>query len=509
MFNVYLAWVFLSIPLLYAALCAVQRITQSKREPGVLPMAIPFLSPLYGFTRLQALYLLELRKRFRVPIHTLRMPFARIYVVNAPHLIQAIQAKANRNTYVPNLLDFGMLFSGLSNDGKRVMRHAVNTMGNSFTMSVHKHLLSGPTLAVATRIAVDKLAVSVPNTIMRQQQAGLMGTIRHELTLALTGAIYGPENPYDDPAIEASWLAFLPGITDLLTVGCLAKYTAYKALNARDRVAAAFERYFETGGHLRAFAMIPEMYNSNLQLGLSAADAARMELATSLAMLSSGAITTFWLLFHILSDPEALLQCRRELLDLIIGQTITANGLVNVVDTSSIRTGCPTVMAMFHETLRFHSTVINIKEVAHDTYLNSEYFLKKGSTVMVAGPSVHRDTETWGPSADVFNHRRFFCPDGHKNLGVSTAYRPFGAGATMCPGRNFSINVTLTFVAMVLLKYNVEPVSGAWEMPTKADADMWNAMPKPDTDVDVRFTPRREAAGTQWEFVWGMDHLSR
>ena len=208
--------------------------------------------------------------------------------------------------------------------------------------------------------------------------------------------------------------------------------------------------------------MVPEMYKKNIEIGLSTADAVRMELATSLAMLSSGAITTFWLLFHIVSDPDVLAAVRKELLGLVINETATSTSLVKVVDISGIRTECPTLMAMFHETLRFHSTAINIKEVAHDTTLNTEYLLKKGSTVMISGTSVHLDNETWGPSAETFDHRRFFTPEGQRNLGVSTAFRPFGAGATKCPGRNFSINDNIPNAFQIRRKATWSRASPFW-----------------------------------------------
>ena len=133
------------------------------------------------------------------------MPFQRVYVVHAPHLIQVIQSKANVATFVPNLLDFGMLFSGLNKDSQTTLRNAFGLQGNGFTMSVHKYLLSGPSLKAATRTAVSRLSASLPNHFENSHQEGLMELVRHELTLAMTGAIYGPENPYDDPEVEASW----------------------------------------------------------------------------------------------------------------------------------------------------------------------------------------------------------------------------------------------------------------------------------------------------------------
>lgn len=121
-------------------------------------------------------------------------------------MIQTIQNKANAQTFIPNLLDFGMLFSGLNTESQNTLRKAFGLKGNGFTMSVHKYLLSGPSLKMATKTAVDRLTASLPNNLTRYNQSGLQEAVRHELTLALTGAIYGPENPYDDPEIETSWL---------------------------------------------------------------------------------------------------------------------------------------------------------------------------------------------------------------------------------------------------------------------------------------------------------------
>lgn len=133
------------------------------------------------------------------------MPFQRLYIVHTPKLIQVIQSKTNAKTFLPNLLDFGMLFSGVDKASQRLLRGAFSTEGNSFTMSVHKYLVSGPSLEVATKMAIDRLSASLPKSIAQHRQGGLLDAVRHELTLALTGAIYGEENPYDDPEIEKSW----------------------------------------------------------------------------------------------------------------------------------------------------------------------------------------------------------------------------------------------------------------------------------------------------------------
>lgn len=251
--------------------------------------------------------------------------------------------------------------------------------------------------------------------------------------------------------------------------------------------------------------MIPEMFGINKEHGLSSAEAAKLEMATSLAMLSSGTISAFWLMFHIASNPEALRDCRQELMNLVVKECDTPTGRAKVVDLSGVKDQCLTLIAMWHETLRYHSTVINIKKVHHDSTLASQYYLKKGAIIMIPGTAVHHDANIWGQSAPDFDHKRFFAADASKKLSNTTAYRPFGAGSTMCPGRHFSTNTILSLVAMVLLQFDIEPVEGYWQMPTKRNADMWNAMPKPDHDIPVRIHQRQEqnASRTEWKFIWG------
>ena len=124
--------------------------------------------------------------------------------MHAPYLIRAIQSKANTKSLVPNLLDFGMLFSGLNKQSQNTLRQAFHAHGNAFSTSVHRYLLSGPTLETVTRAAILRLN-SLPKRLECSNHKGLLELVQHELTLALTGAIYGPKNPYNDPIIEASW----------------------------------------------------------------------------------------------------------------------------------------------------------------------------------------------------------------------------------------------------------------------------------------------------------------
>jgi cytochrome P450 len=278
--------------------------------------------------------------------------------------------------------------------------------------------------------------------------------------------------------------------------------TARKALQARSRVVAAFKHYFATDGHLQAFPMISEMFNANRSHGLALEEAAKMEMATSLAMLSSGSNTTFWFLYQIFSDAITLQSVRKELFDLSIEDPASDVPKRRILSLNLIKTHCPTLMAMLHETLRYHSSVINIKQVQHDTVLADQYLLKKNAIVMIPGQSIHHEKEIWGTNADVFDHLRFMSPESKRRLSSTSAFRPFGAGASMCPGRHFSMNVICSLVAMVVLQFDILPTEGQWNAPTKRNADLWNAMPKPDRDIDVKIVKRVEEKEIEWKFVW-------
>ena len=72
----------------------------------------------------------------------------------------------------------------------------------------------------------------------------------------------------------------------------------------------------------------------------------------------------------------------------------------------------------------------------------------------------------------------------------------------MCPGRHFSTNVILSLVAMVVSQYDFTPVEGEWKAPTTLNADIWNAMPNPDWDLDVTVERRIDEKDVEWKFVW-------
>ncbi|POS70492.1 hypothetical protein DHEL01_v211110 [Diaporthe helianthi] len=117
--------------------------------------------------------------------------------------------------------------------------------------------------------------------------------------------------------------------------------------------------------------------------------------------------------------------------------------------------------------------------------------LLMASTEGVYGPkNPFRDPtmeEAW--YVDTFDHERFAAGKKRVNL---VAFRGFGGGTTLCPGRHFASTEILMFSALLVLRFDLRPVIGTWIKPTTANSSLVNAMPVPNSDINIELRPRNE-----------------
>lgn len=95
-----------------------------------------------------------------------------------------------------------------------------------------------------------------------------------------------------------------------------------------------------------------------------------------------------------------------------------------------------------------------------DHILDGTYLLKKGGTIMIPAPVHHHNTAPWGPTAPSFDHRRFLPSEKRAN---SISLRGFGGGTTLCPGRHFASTEIFAFTALMVLRFDMQPVDGQWK----------------------------------------------
>ncbi|KAF2198497.1 cytochrome P450 [Delitschia confertaspora ATCC 74209] len=467
---------------LYGFFQLLLRYTQDPREPLPVATSVPFLGPIIGLTRKRHRYYVELWEKYHLPIYTLRMPGSRIYVVNSAALISNVQRQFKVLAFPPLEAKLSAKVCASSKTAHEILMTNVNGDEGYWGYSITFHnailpgLSPGPGLDAMNRVMVQKISASA-DRLEKPRTVWLYEFIKHEIALATTDSVYGPANPFKDPAVEQGFWKFQPAIM-LLSMGL--------PMFAREGVEA--REYMHSREH-----KIP------------VEDIARYEVGNSIGILTNTVPASFWMMYHLFSDPVVLQDCRNELLK-IVSDSPDANGLhLRTLDMSQVKSSCPIVVSTLQEVLRVHTVGISTRMVMEDHMLDNKYLLKKGSTLMMPGPVQHSDISAWGPTVNEFDHRRFV---RHKDLKDNkrhnpVAFRAFGGGTTLCPGRHFTSTEILAFTAMMILRFDVTPVKmkGKWARLTTNKAEIWEVTPAPDEDIEVNITPRDEDKNVKWRIV--------
>lgn len=130
----------------------------------------------------------------------------------------------------------------------------------------------------------------------------------------------------------------------------------------------------------------------------------------------------------------------------------------------------------------------------------------------------HNSPETWGPTANVFDPRRFLPRDDtdadsdaikeQKKL-QKKAYFPFGGGRHLCPGRHFVFAEGLGTIATLVLGYEITCEDGGmFKMPIKRQQLMCDGTKNPvgeEAQMKIRIKRRAGWEKIQWNFLVGAE----
>ncbi|KAL3421937.1 25-hydroxycholesterol 7-alpha-hydroxylase 1 [Phlyctema vagabunda] len=525
-------------------------LTHDENEPPVLGDSIPFLTPILGILRHRTNFMVRLRDRNpSVPIYTLRLPGSRIYVINSPSLVPLVQRQKRVIAFEPIPARAAANMMGVSKAGVEIISRDCtgdDAYFATFLKATYPALASsGPGLDAMNRAAVEVLATSMMEGLeVKKVTVDLWAWVRHQVLMATTEAIYGPRNPFRDPATEKAWYDFEQGIMlQMLQVHHLCPQ-GRSSLEARESMVRAFHRYFDQGGHqipnVPSLCLVQARYQHNLAHALSLDDIVRTEIGQVAASLSNTIPAAFWMLWHVLKDPVVLTDCRNEIERLAVverfqhlqpdGRSVEKE--VCTIDVSQLtnRQSCPTLTSTWYEVLRYNHVGISARMVMQDALLDG-YLLKKDSTVMIVSPVMHSDLSVWGPSANEFWHRRFIHNGSNstdhaevttikssksKRMNYnkpekSPANRIFGGGSTLCPGRHFASQEVMSLLALTIMRFNVCPVGRSdWISPLK-DIPLPTSLPIPrpasSKDLDIDMMPRYP--GREWRVIFGDSNAIR
>ncbi|KAJ2999262.1 hypothetical protein NUW58_g57 [Xylaria curta] len=424
----------------------------------------------------------------QLPIITLPFVGFTIYAVFSVPIIQSIQKQHKAFAFQPIQARFSVKLCGASKDAYKILQRDMNQEDGEYGAifsAMHRALNPGGLLNEMNIVSADRVREAI-NDIRSGTKIKLDEWLRHQVTLATTDAVYGPHNPFQDKKVQNAFWAFERAIPSLIF---LPKWLAPQGVRNRKVVADAFQRYFLSGYHENASALVKDFYAAECSYGFSQSDRSLFEVGNAIAILANTYAAVFWLVFYVFSDSKALQRVRNEVSNIISTIVEGVDGTQtprHILDMTKVNSHCPFLVSTFRETIRLHSFGISLREVCKDTVLDNTYCLKQGATIIMPTISIHTDPRIWGPDALSFKYDRFLSIGdaiGIRNEKVSpAAFRSFGGGTTLCPGRHFATTQIMVWISMLVMRFDLEPISG-----------------RPDHDIEVKFTPRCRYKDGIWD----------
>ena len=279
-----------------------------------------------------------------------------------------------------------------------------------------------------------------------------------------------------------------------------------RAYRGREKVFKGFLEYFKTDGHAHGSQLVQARYEVNTKYGMSIDDIARFELSLAIAALVNIAPAAFWMLIYIYSSPTLLNDLRQKLSAFVtvspasLSDATTPNSIHNL-DMTEIIKDCPLLMSLLQEVLRLQSTNAAGRMVLEDTMLSGKYLLKKGCMLLIPAAELHKKSSVWGPSVHDFDPYRFVeSREQGRSKVPASAYRAFGGGSALCPGRYFAATGILSVVVPLILRNDITPVDGQWAMP-KSHPHIITSLLSPDKDTKVWLHERKGGGTASWNFT--------
>lgn len=233
---------------------------------------------------------------------------------------------------------------------------------------------------------------------------------------------------------------------------------------------------------------------ANRKRGISEEDQAGFEVVHCIGLLVNTPPTLFWMIYHIFSDPDLLEKLRIELIACLQPDNIE-DSTAKILDIEKVVSDSPLFQSTFKEVLRAHASSLSTRIVLEDTSIGSDILLKKNAVVHMPSACLHSDPAYFGPGTESFDASRFL-PGNLLKEGMAAksqaAFRPFGGGSTLCPGRHFATMQILSITALVVLGFDVVPERGEWVCPRVLESTMTTTVLPPKEDVRVRFERRRD-----------------
>ncbi|KAF7717005.1 Uncharacterized protein PECH_003180 [Penicillium ucsense] len=469
------------------------------REPPMVTHGIPILGHAFGLLFNGVGHWGDQAKKHPdQPIIGLDMLINKFYVITSPELVQAVQRNAKTLSFEPLLLFSAKTIAGITNPkalqilkdkeaggeglGARIMHSMTPTLIGKPLDKLNLHMI--------------RLIQPFIEQLSETSTFDLYGWCKDATMAASTEATYGPMNPYADKEIQDAWWIFEENLGMLLP-NIWPSVLARKPYYARKKVADAVLKYIQADGHKNASELTDVRFKVTVGAGLSLEDYSLLEVSMLLAFISNTVPAMFWCMFDFFSRPQLLAELREEIEANAL--KVTEDG-THSIDLTAIREKCPLLLSAFQEVLRYRSISSPTRVVVKDTLLADRYLLKAGNSVSMPSLPLSQRPDVWGESQAVFDERRYMSTGDKKDARRTGGFMTFGVSPTVCPGRHFASSEILLLAAMVMMRYDLEPVGGGWKEPVKVKTSMVSITGPIKGKFPVTAEPRDKYSGVKWGF---------
>ncbi|MFF7844025.1 cytochrome P450 [Streptomyces ossamyceticus] len=159
---------------------------------------------------------------------------------------------------------------------------------------------------------------------------------------------------------------------------------------------------------------------------------------------TSGALS--FALYYLTKHPEVLARAQAEV-DALWGDTDTPEPDYGDIGKLTY------IRQVLNESLRLWPTAPAFAvEPLEDTVIGGKYAVRKGESIQILIPQLHRDP-AWGENVELFDPDRFL-PEREEQRPVHL-FKPFGSGERACIGRQFALHEATLVLALVIHRYRL------------------------------------------------------
>ncbi|WP_316528295.1 bifunctional cytochrome P450/NADPH--P450 reductase [Kitasatospora brasiliensis] len=223
---------------------------------------------------------------------------------------------------------------------------------------------------------------------------------------------------------------------------------------------------------------------------------------------TSGALS--FALYYLTKHPEVLNRARAEV-DALWGDT--ENPEPDYGDIGKLTY----IRQVLNESLRLWPTAPGFAvEPVEDTVIGGKYAVRKGESLMVITPALHRDP-AWGENVELFDPERF-SPEREQARSVHL-FKPFGSGERACIGRQFALHEATLLLGLLVHRYRlidhadyqlkikssltIKPDAFTLHLARRTSGERRTPAPAPATTTTMTTTTVRRAAGTALTLLHG------